>query len=326
MSLLHGNSGKIPHILLIRRMWNSQKPHLAFEWLPLQPFMKSGFVNLFGRPNAGKSTLLNALIGEKLAIVSHKVQTTRHRIKGIITTPEYQMILSDTPGIIDPRYKLHEKMMDSVKQALADTDLALLLVDGRNSPEENDQIFAGLHLKVPALVLINKTESMKKAETDALIAFFKPKKYASDVIAISALKKINTDFLLERILQLLPEGEPFFDGDEMTDRPVKFFVGEIIREKIFGMYDDEIPYHTAVLVQEYKEKDTLTKIQADIIVQRETQKGILLGESGKMIRMLGTEARKEIEAFIGRKVFLELFVRVRPKWRDNEWQLREYGY
>jgi GTP-binding protein Era len=288
--------------------------------------MKSGFVNLFGRPNAGKSTLLNALTGEKLAIVSHKVQTTRHRIKGIITTPEYQMILSDTPGIIDPRYKLHEKMMDSVRQALADTDLALLLLDGRDNSEENDQIFAGLHLKVPALVLINKTENMKKMEIDALIAFFKPKTYASDVIAISALKKINTDFLLERILQLLPEGEPFFDGDEMTDRPVKFFVGEIIREKIFGMYDDEIPYHTAVLVQEYKEKDTLTKIQADIIVQRETQKGILLGESGKMIRMLGTESRKEIEAFIGRKVFLELFVKVRPKWRDNEWQLREYGY
>jgi GTPase len=288
--------------------------------------MKSGFVNLFGRPNAGKSTLLNTLIGEKLAIVSHKVQTTRHRIKGILTTTEYQMILSDTPGIIDPRYKLHEKMMDWVKQALADTDLALLLMDCRDDASENDQIFAGLHLKVPALVLINKTENMKKAEIDTLIDFFKSKPYASDVIAISALKKINTNFLMERIQQLLPEGEPFFDGDEMTDRPVKFFVGEIIREKIFGMYDDEIPYHTAVLVQEYKEKDTLTKIQADIIVQRETQKGILLGEGGKMIRALGTEARKEIEEFIGRKVFLELFVKVRPKWRDNEWQLREYGY
>jgi GTPase len=288
--------------------------------------MKSGFVNLFGRPNAGKSTLLNALIGEKLAIVSHKVQTTRHRIKGILTTPEYQMILSDTPGIIDPRYKLHEKMMDWVRQALADTDLALLLMDCRDDAGENDQIFAGLHLKVPALVLINKTENMKKAEIDTLIDFFRSKPYASDVIAISALKKINTGFLMERIQQLLPEGEPFFDGDEMTDRPVKFFVGEIIREKIFGMYDDEIPYHTAVLVQEYKEKDTLTKIQADIIVQRETQKGILLGEGGKMIRALGTEARKEIEEFIGRKVFLELFVKVRPKWRDNEWQLREYGY
>jgi GTP-binding protein Era len=288
--------------------------------------MKSGFVNLFGKPNAGKSTLLNALMGEKLAIVSHKVQTTRHRIKGILTAAEYQMILSDTPGIIDPRYKLHEKMMDSVRQAVADTDLALLMLDGKDNPEENDQIFSSLHLKVPALVLINKCDRMTETEIASVAAFFKEKKYCSEMLAISALKKINTDILFGRIIHHLPEGEAFFDGDEMTDRPVKFFVGEMIREKIFNMYEDEIPYHTAVLVQEYKEKDTLTKIQADIIVQRETQKGILLGEGGKMIRQLGTEARREIEAFIGRKVFLELFVKVRPKWRDNEWQLREYGY
>jgi GTP-binding protein Era len=288
--------------------------------------MKSGFVNLFGKPNAGKSTLLNTLMGEKLAIVSHKVQTTRHRIKGILTAPGYQIILSDTPGIIDPRYKLHEKMMDSVRQAVLDTDLALLLLDGKDNLVENDMIFSGLNLKVPALVLINKTERMAESEIASANAFFKDKKYTNGVLAISALKRINTDLLLERIIQFLPEGEPFFDGDELTDRPVKFFVGEMIRERIFGMYSDEIPYHTAVIVQEYKEKDTLTKIQADIIVQRETQKGILLGEGGKMIRQLGTDARKEIEAFIGRKVFLELFVKVRPKWRDNEWHLREYGY
>jgi GTPase len=288
--------------------------------------MKSGFVNLFGKPNAGKSTLLNALMGEKLAIVSHKVQTTRHRIKGILTAPDYQMVLSDTPGIIEPRYKLHEKMMESVKQAVADTDLALLLMDGKDDPEENDRIFSGLHLKVPALVLLNKCDRMTKEEIDTAKVFFMDKKYCTETLAVSALKKINTDLLFERIIQELPEGEAFFDGDEMTDRPMKFFVGEMIREKIFSMYEDEIPYHTAVLVQEYKEKDTLTKIQADIIVQRETQKGILLGEGGKMIRQLGTDARKEIEAFIGRKVFLELFVKVRPKWRDNEWQLREYGY
>jgi GTP-binding protein Era len=288
--------------------------------------MKSGFVNLFGKPNAGKSTLLNALMGEKLAIVSHKVQTTRHRIKGILTAENYQMILSDTPGIIDPRYKLHEKMMDSVRQAVTDTDVALLLLDGKDNLEENDEIFSGMHLKVPALVLINKSERMTKDEIDSAKVYFMDKNYCTDVLAISALRKLNTDLLFERIIQLLPEGEPFFDGDEMTDRPVKFFVGEMIREKIFSMYEDEIPYHTAVLVQEFKEKETLTKIQADIIVQRETQKGILLGEGGKMIRQLGTEARKEIEEFIGRKVFLELFVKVRPKWRDNEWQLREYGY
>ncbi|HTB25305.1 MAG TPA: GTPase Era [Puia sp.] len=288
--------------------------------------MKSGFVNLFGKPNAGKSTLLNTLMGEKLAIVSYKVQTTRHRIKGILTAPGYQMILSDTPGIIDPRYKLHEKMMDSVKQAVLDTDLALLLLDGKDNLEENDMIFSGLNLKVPALVLINKSERMAEQEIASATEFFKNKKYTNGVLAISALKRINTDLLLERVIQFLPEGEPFFDGDELTDRPVKFFVGEMIRERIFSMYSDEIPYHTAVIVQEFKEKDTLTKIQADIIVQRETQKGILLGEGGKMIRQLGTDARKEIEAFIGRKVFLELFVKVRPKWRDNEWQLREYGY
>jgi GTPase len=299
---------------------------LAAEWLPLQPFMKSGFVNLFGKPNAGKSTLLNTLMGEKLAIVSPKVQTTRHRIKGILTDPAYQMVLSDTPGIIDPRYKLHEKMMDTVKQAVADTDLALLLLDGKDNLEENDQIFSRLHLKVPALVLINKSERMSKEEVEAVKVFFMDKKYCTEIIAISALKKINTDILFERIIHHLPEGEPFFDGEEMTDRPMKFFVGEMIREKIFSMYEDEIPYHTAVLVQEYQDKDTLTKIQADIIVQRETQKGILLGEGGKMIKQLGSEARKDIEAFVGRKVFLELFVKVRPKWRDNEWQLREYGY
>jgi len=289
-------------------------------------FMKSGFVNLFGKPNAGKSTLLNTLMGEKLAIVSHKVQTTRHRIKGILTAPGYQVILSDTPGIIDPRYKLHEKMMDSVRQAVSDTDLALLLLDGRDDLEENDKIFSGLHLKVPGLLLINKCDNLPDAEIERVRHFFQDKPYATEILVISALKKTNTDLLMERIVHHLPDGEPFFEGDEMTDRPMKFFVGEMIREKIFSLYEDEIPYHTAVLVQEYKEKDTLTKIQADIIVQRETQKGILLGEGGKMIRQLGTEARKDIEAFIGRKVFLELFVKVRPKWRDNEWQLREYGY
>ncbi len=288
--------------------------------------MKSGFVNLFGKPNAGKSTLLNTFMGEKLAIVSHKVQTTRHRIKGILTAPDYQIIISDTPGIIDPRYKLHEKMMDTVRQAVTDTDLALLLLDGRDNLEENDNIFSGLHFKVPAMVLINKSECMTESDIASVSGFFRQRKYTTDVMAISALKKINTDVLFNRIIQLLPDGEPFFDGDEMTDRPLKFFVGEMIREQIFSLYEDEIPYHTAVLVQEYKDKDTLTKIQADIIVQRETQKGILLGEGGKMIRQLGTEARKEIEAFIGRKVFLELFVKVRPKWRDSEWQLREYGY
>jgi GTP-binding protein Era len=288
--------------------------------------MKSGFVNIFGKPNAGKSTFLNALMGEKLAIVSHKVQTTRHRIKGILTGEGYQVVFSDTPGIMQPQYRLHEKMMDSVKRAVLDADLALLMIAAGDDPAENDRLFTELGLKAPALVLINKIDQITEGRLRELTGFFGNKPYAKEVIGLSALKKLHTDHLLERIIHWLPEGQPFFEGDEITDLPVKFFAGELIREKIFSLYEEEIPYHSTVLVQEFREKENLTKIQADIIVQRETQKGILLGEGGRMIKKLGIEARKDIEAFIGRKVFLELFVKVRPKWRDNELHLREYGY
>lgn len=288
--------------------------------------MKVGFVSIFGKPNAGKSTLLNALMGEKLAIVSPKVQTTRHRIKGILTEKDYQVILSDTPGIIEPRYRLHEKMMAAVRGALEDADLALLLVDMVGQPEENDALFQSLRLRTPALVVLNKTDLVKPERVEELMQFFAAKPYARKVVAVSALHKKEVDGLLQAVLELLPEGEPFYEGDELTDLPTRFFVGEMIREKIFYLYQEEIPYHTTVLVNEFKEKQTLVKISADIIVQRETQKGILLGEGGKMIRQLGTEARKDIEAFLGQKVFLELFVKVRPKWRDNEWMLKEYGY
>ena len=288
--------------------------------------MKSGFVNIFGKPNAGKSTLLNALMGEKLAIVSPKVQTTRHRIKGILTNENYQIIFSDTPGIIEPKYKLHEKMMQAVKGSLEDADLALLIVDIQDSLEEADHIFSSLSLKVPALVILNKTDIASKEAVDKAVTFFSDKKYCRRVLVISALRKKGIAELLEVILSLLPEGAPFYLDDNLSDLPMKFFVGEMIREKIFYLYAEEIPYSATVLVQEFKEKTTLTKISADIIVQRETQKGIILGHEGKMIRQLGTLARKDIEEFIGRKVFLELFVKVRPKWRDNELQLREYGY
>ena len=289
--------------------------------------MKVGFVNIFGRPNAGKSTLLNALMGEKLAIVSSKVQTTRHRIKGILTSNDYQLIFSDTPGIIEPKYKLHEKMMSAVKGALEDADLALLLVDINEDKAEVDAIFQALKLKkVPCIVVINKTDGIKEEKIREAVDFFKEKPYCNKLITISALKKVNTDALLQLILDFVPEGEPFFEGDEMTDLPTKFFVGELIREKIFNLYKEEIPYHTTVIVTEFKEKTTLIKISANIIVQRETQKGILLGEGGKMIKQLGTESRKEIEAFLGQKVFLELFVKVKPKWRDNDFMLKEYGY
>ncbi len=288
--------------------------------------MKSGFVNIFGKPNAGKSTLLNALMGEKLAIVSHKVQTTRHRIKAILTNPGYQIIFSDTPGIIEPKYKLHEKMMHAVKGSLEDADVALLITDARENPEESNTIFTFLHLKAPALVVLNKVDAVSKEDIMKATAFFKAQSYCKEVIVISALKKKGIDELLAAILNLLPEGAPFYEGDDVSDLPTRFFVGELIREKIFLLYGEEIPYHTTVLVQEFKEKSTLIKIGADIIVQRDTQKGIILGEGGKMIKQLGTLARKEIEEFLGSKVFLELFVKVRPKWRDSEMQLKEYGY
>lgn len=289
-------------------------------------YMKVGFVSIFGKPNAGKSTLLNALMGEKLAIVSPKVQTTRHRIKGILTEKEYQVIFSDTPGIIEPRYKLHEKMMHAVKSSLEDADLALLLVDLRDPWEENDALFTALRLGSPALVVLNKMDGMAPAKIEEAKTFFAAKPYCKAVFVISALRKTQVPLLLKAILELLPEGPPFFEGEDISDLPTKFFVGEMIREKIFLLYGDEIPYHAAVLVQEFSEKSTLTKIRADIIIQRETQKGIILGEGGKMIRKLGTDARKDIEAFLDRKVFLELFVKVRPKWRDNETFLKEYGY
>jgi len=288
--------------------------------------MKSGFVNIFGKPNAGKSTLMNALMGEKLAIVSPKVQTTRHRIKGILTGDDYQIIFSDTPGIIEPKYKLHEKMMQAVKGSLEDTDVALLIVDIKDDLIEADEIFSSLSLKVPSIVVLNKADAAGREEIKAANDFFSDKKYTKEVITVSALRKTGLAELLNTIMALLPEGEPFYNDDNLSDLPTKFFVGEIIREKIFYLYQDEIPYHAAVLVQEFKEKATLTKITADIILQRETQKGIVLGQGGKMIKELGTQARKDIEAFIGGKVFLELFVKVRPKWRDNEIHLKEYGY
>ncbi len=288
--------------------------------------MKAGFVNIFGKPNAGKSTLLNALMGEKLAIVSSKVQTTRHRIKGILTTPDYQIIFSDTPGIIEPKYKLHERMMKAVKGSLEDADVALLLVDIKDNVDEADAIFSSLRLKVPALVLVNKIDKADSKKVADVAAFFQIKNYCKKVICISALKGANLPELLNEIVALLPEGEAFYAEDEMTDLSERFFVAEMIREKIFDFFEEEIPYHSTVLVHEFKQKSSLIKIGANIIVQRDTQKSIIIGEGGKMIKKIGTEARKEIEAFLGQKIFLELFVKVRPKWRENDTFLKEYGY
>jgi GTP-binding protein Era len=289
--------------------------------------VKSGFVNIFGRPNAGKSTLLNALVGEKMAIVSPKVQTTRHRIKAFLNKPgEYQVIFSDTPGIIDPKYKLHERMMGSVKGALEDADIALLIVDANEDLDEVDAIFQSLKLRVPCIVVLNKIDEAANGKIALAEAFFAGKAYCKQLVKISALQKVHLNKLLEAILALLPEGNPFYSEEDMSDLPTKFFVSEMIREKIYQLFGDEIPYHTTVMINEYKDKGTLVKIQADIIVNRETQKAIIIGDKGKMIKQVGVSARADIEQFIGQKIFLELFVKVRPKWRDNELQLKEYGY
>jgi GTPase len=287
---------------------------------------KSGFVNIFGRPNAGKSTLLNVLAGEKLAIISPKVQTTRHRIKAFINSKEYQIILSDTPGIIKPEYKLHEKMMKSVKSSLEDADVAILLADVNDDPVKMDEVFTGLHLKVPVLLVLNKTDKAGAEKLKNVMSFFQTRAYGKEIIPISALKTKNIGALMEAILKWLPEGEPFYDPNDLTDLPQRFFAGEMVREKIFELFEQELPYQTTVMVREFQEKDTLTKISADIIVYRESQKAIILGDKGTMIKKLGTLSRHSLEDFFGRKVFLALFVKVRPKWRDNDIHLREYGY
>jgi GTP-binding protein Era len=288
--------------------------------------MKAGFINIFGLPNAGKSTLLNALMEEKLAIVSPKVQTTRHRIKGILTTETYQLVFSDTPGIITPKYKLHEKMMEAVSSALEDADLALLLVDGRDDWQAAHAIFESLRLKVPAIVLFNKIDLLSKDKIEEGVSFFSKMPYAKEVITLSALSGIPRKKLIKALLAYMPEGEPYFSEEDISDMQTRFFVSELIRETLYSLTKDELPYHTAVSVREYREKKELCRITADIIVQRETQKAILIGEGGSMIKKIGTAARKSIESFIGEKVYLELFVKVKPKWRDNELYLKEYGY
>jgi len=289
--------------------------------------MKAGFVNIFGRPNAGKSTLLNAIMGEKMAIVSSKVQTTRHRIKAFLNKEnEYQIIFSDTPGIIDPKYKLHEKMMGAVKSALEDADVALLMVDMRDDIKELDELFASLKLKVPCVVVLNKSDLAVGTQVKEAVTFFKEKSYCTKTISVSALNKTDIERLLKLVIEMIPEGVPFYSEDDLSDLPTKFFVSELVREKIYQLFGEEIPYHTAVLVNSFKQQPLLIKIQADIIVNRETQKAIIIGEKGKMIKEIGTLARKDIEDFIGSKVYLELFVKVKPKWRDNETKLKEFGY
>lgn len=288
---------------------------------------KAGFVNIFGPPNAGKSTLMNALLGETLAIVSPKVQTTRHRILGIMTEPGYQIIFSDTPGIIDPQYKLHNKMMQQVRSAVEDADVALLMVDAMDNPEDFASIISSLSLKTKKILLINKIDLLKdKEQQAAIVASFEERIKPDKTMVISALKKINTKKIIPAILKFLPDAPAFYPDEEISDRPMRFFVSEMIREQIYSLYEQEIPYHTAVLVQTFEELPHVTKIRADIIATRETQKMILLGQGGSMIKKLGTQSRMSIEKFLDKKVYLELFIKVRPKWRENDNYLKEYGY
>jgi len=287
---------------------------------------QSGFVNIFGAPNAGKSTLLNALLGEQLVITSHKVQTTRHRILGILTEDNYQVVFSDTPGIIEPKYKLHQKMMQQVKSALEDADVAILMHDISEPIEELQKITETLKLEVPVLLLLNKIDTIKdKKQVEQRVNEYRDK-FGIEVLPVSAKDKTNIDKVVPFILKYLPEAPPYYPEGNMSDRPVRFFVSELIRQQIYDMYHEEIPYHTAVLVQSFEEKPNINVIKADIVVSRETQKVILIGKGGSLIKELGIRSRKAIEEFLQSKVHLELFVKVRPKWRDNDTYLREYGY
>lgn len=288
--------------------------------------MRSGFVNIIGKPNAGKSTLLNALIGEKLAIVSSKVQTTRHRIRAFLNGPNYQIVFSDTPGVIEPKYKLHEKMMHAVRSSMEDADVCLLMVDLRDDFVELDAMFTALGLKASAILVLNKADKVDTQRIEHALAFFKDKQYCQKTVVVSAAKKTGIDQLLEQIVSLLPEGEAFFGEDELTDMPTRFFAGELIREKIFELFEEEIPYQATVLVTAFEEKGHIIKISADIIVHRESQKAIILGNGGSMIKKLGTLSRQSLEAFLDSKVYLELFVKVRGNWRNNDLYLKEYGY
>jgi GTPase len=286
----------------------------------------SGFISIIGLPNAGKSTLLNALIGQKLAIVTPKAQTTRHSILGIINTDFYQMILTDTPGIINPKYKLHERMMHSVDDTLKHTDGAVLLFDATNNFENQVEIKNKINGELPFVVALNKTDAISEEQLNEwkiiLAKNFPDKK----VVCISAEKKINLKELIEATTQLLPEHPPFYDNETLTDRDIRFFISEIIREKIFLLFKQEIPYSTEVVIEEYKDEQKLDRIRAIVFVERESQKAILLGKGGSAIKKLGTESRIEIEKFIEKKIFLELTIKIRENWRNNITLLKKLGY
>ena len=289
---------------------------------------KSGFVNIVGNPNVGKSTLMNDLVGERISIITSKAQTTRHRIMGIVNTPEYQIVFSDTPGVLSPKYKLQESMLAFSEEALTDADVLVYVTDVVEDPSKNAEYLAKVaQEKVPVLLVINKIDLLKNnGELDAIVARWREMLPNAEIFPISAKEHFNVSNLMARIVALLPEGEPYFGKDALTDKPARFFVTEIIREKILLNYDKEVPYSTEVIVEKFEESEGSIHIMAVIYVERDSQKGILIGKGGSMLKRVGTEARKDIEKFFDKRVHLELFVKVEPNWRNRENKLRQFGY
>lgn len=290
---------------------------------------KAGFVNIVGNPNVGKSTLMNDLVGERMSIITNKAQTTRHRITGIVNAPDYQIVFSDTPGVLKPRYKLQESMLQFSEGALTDADVLLYVTDVVEDPEKNADFLAKVAKeKVPVLLAINKIDLLKGdgGELVHIVNDWQNRLPNAEIFPISATEKFNVENLMKRIIELLPPSPPYFGKDALTDKPARFFVTEIIREKILLNYDKEVPYSTEVIVEKFDEKENSIHIMAVIYVERDSQKGILIGKGGAMLKKVGTQARKDIETFFGKSVYLELFVKVEPNWRNRENKLKSFGY
>lgn len=288
---------------------------------------KSGFVNIVGNPNVGKSTLMNILVGEKVSIITSKAQTTRHRILGIVNTEDYQIVYSDTPGILRPNYKLQESMLNFSESALNDADVLLYMTDViEKTTKHEDFLHKIQRLDVPVLLIINKLDKTNQQELETLVEEWKKLLPKAEIYPISALSKFNVETVKSRILELLPESPPYFEKDALTDRPARFFVTEIIREKILLYYQKEVPYAVEVVVEEFKEEKNIINIRALIIVERDTQKGIIIGHKGAALKKVGMMARKDMERFFDKKIFLEMYVKVEKDWRSRDNLLRTFGY
>ena len=288
---------------------------------------KAGFVNIIGNPNVGKSTLMNAFIGEKLSIITSKAQTTRHRILGIVNGDDFQVILSDTPGIIKPAYELQNSMMDFVKSAFEDADVLIYMVEIGEKDLKDEEFFKKINnAQVPVLLLLNKIDTSNQEDLEAQVTYWSEKVPNAEIHPISAITKFNVQPVFERILELLPESPAFYPKDQLTDKPERFFVNEAIREKILVHYKKEIPYAVEVMTESFVEDEKIIRINSVIMVERETQKGIIIGHKGSAIKRVGQEARKELEKFFGKQIHIELFVKVNKNWRSNENQLKRFGY